>query len=180
MNILNANQWFVVTLLVSILTGCGVGERYFISQDTDEARMTWQSENIRNYNMTVESACLDMLPVFADVIVREGKVVDAYVPGTTDRMTYYGVHGGPEAGDLEVQSCYKTVEEIFDIIDQATSDSFSLQDLTVEFDETYGYPKLTNFNHPRVSHGFYYKITKFKIIETKWGFSERFVTRDEQ
>lgn len=156
-----------ISTLLILSSGCGVGERQGARKGTKRAHITWQAQGVRDYNMTVETLCPDDLPIPADVVVRDGKVVDAYIPGTTQRMTYYGSLGGPEVSDREVQDCYNTVEQLFEILEQVTSERPYPHEIQAEFDETYGYPTLINIDSSRwiEDDGYLYEITRFEVVQ---------------
>ena len=162
-------HFFKVISLVSMLlsiSACGMGERHNVRQEAKQARVLWESQEIRDYNMTIETLCPDWLAFPTDLVIRDGKLVDAYVPGTTQRMTYYHEGNGPEVSDRDVQECYKTVEQLFELLEQITSERPYPHDVYSEFDETYGYPSLISTDHSRwvEDDEYLYEVTRFEVI----------------
>jgi hypothetical protein len=134
-------KWLAPALLLPLLAGCELGDNdEFQRQNLSQARLRWEGKNVASYSYILELQCAcapasQLRPVL--VTVENGAVT---------ALQYY--HQNPAQrtpAPVEVFGPYDTVEELFDIIDDAIDrDADALQ---VGYDPEYGFPTIASIDY---------------------------------
>ncbi|MGQ0537916.1 MAG: DUF6174 domain-containing protein [Gemmatimonadaceae bacterium] len=126
-------------LFLAAITACdgivgldGLGHE---QRNLERARDRWRAANVYEYEITVDRRCECLYTGAIRMLVRSGVPVAA-----VDRFS-----GFPVAG--HVLRYYPSVEELFDLIDDALYGS--ADDVDVSYDGVYGYPRLTSIDYSR-------------------------------
>jgi hypothetical protein len=154
-------KWMVPALLLPLLAGCGLGDNdEFQRQNLTQARLRWESRSVESYSYILELQCFcapasQLRPVL--VTVQNGAVAS---------LQYY--HQNPAQrtpAPVEVFGAYDTVEELFEIIDDAIGrDADRLQ---VGYDQEYGFPDIANIDYESGgSEQILFFVTEFQVATT--------------
>lgn len=150
-----------ILAIVIFSVGCGVAEKRQARGELEEGRAKWEAQGIQDYEMTVNAFCPDTVTGPADVVVQGGKVIAVYQPGTTEPKTYWPT-GGDVINEQEIEECYLTVDELFDLYEEVLSERLARAELST--DETLGYPTSAIFDSSRWTEddGYALEITRLE------------------
>lgn len=126
-----------VSLVVPLTVGCdGIFDpSYNDERDLERARDRWFATNAYEYEVTVDRRCECLYTGPIRMLVRGGTPVAA-----VDR------YSGAQV-PLSVLRYYPSVEELFDLIDDAIYGRTANVD--VSYDRTYGFPRVTYIDYDR-------------------------------
>ena len=154
-------KWIAPALLLSLVAGCGLGDDdEFQRQNLAQARLLWKGKNVSSYSYIIELQCFcapasQLRPVL--VTVQNGAVA---------ALQYY--HQNPAQrtpAPADVFGRYDTVEELFDIIDDAIDRDADL--LQVGYDDEYGFPDVANIDYESGgSEQILFFVTQFRVATT--------------
>ena len=154
-------KWIATALLLLPLAGCGLGDDDgFQRQNLSQARLRWEGKNVASYSYIIELQCFcapasQLRPVL--VTVQNGAVAS---------LQYY--HANPAQrtpAPAEVFGPYDTVEELFDIVDDAIDRDADL--LQVGYDPEYGFPNTANIDYEAGgSEQILFTVTEFEPAPT--------------
>ena len=124
-----------LALILPLLAGCeGIFDPdYNEERDYERARDRWYSTRAIEYEVTVDRRCECLYTGPIRMLVRDGVPVAA-----VDRYS-----GAPVP--LNVLRYYPSVEELFDLIDEAIYGRS--HDIDVSYDASYGYPRVTYIDY---------------------------------
>lgn len=135
-------KWIAApALLLATLAGCELGNDDSFQRDNlTQARARWDSKDVSSYSYILELQCFcapatDLRPVL--VTVQNGQVAS---------LQYY--HQNPAQrtpASAAIFGPYDTVEELFDIIDDAIDRDADV--LQVGYDPEYGFPSAVNVDY---------------------------------
>lgn len=140
-------------LLLPFSLGCdGIFDpTYNDERDLERARDRWYATNAYEYEVTVDRRCECTYTGPIRVLVRGGTPVAA-----VDRYTGAQV-------PLSVLRYYPSVEELFDLIDDAIYGRSA--DVNVSYDHSYGYPRVTRIDYDRfyTDDDITYEMREFRL-----------------
>lgn len=114
-----------VFVLALLLSACGGGSALQQNQDK------WEGQNIDHYRFTVVASCFCIFAGSeATYEVQNGQVVNESIKAAPERDF------DPAAGS-EFYQPYNTIEKVFDYLEKASNEA---DQITVEYDPTYGFP----------------------------------------
>lgn len=134
-------KWIAPALLLPLLAGCNLGNNdEFQRQNLSQARLFWAGKSVDSYSYIVELQC------FCAPADQLRPVLVTVEDGVPTSLLYY--HTNPALrtpAPASVFGPYDTVEELFDIIDDAIDrDAERLQ---VGYDPQYGFPDFANIDY---------------------------------
>ncbi|MGQ0641169.1 MAG: DUF6174 domain-containing protein [Gemmatimonadaceae bacterium] len=104
--------------------------------DLERSRDRWYARNVFEYEVTVDRRCECLYTGPIRMLVRGGVPVSA-----VDRFTGFPV-------PLTVLRYYPSVEELFDLIDDAIYGRS--HDVDVSYDHSYGFPRVTHIDYDQL------------------------------
>jgi hypothetical protein len=141
-------------LLLPLAAGCdGIFDpRYNDERDLERARDRWYATNAYEYEVTVDRRCDCLYTGPIRMLVRDGVPVAA-----VDR------YSGAQV-PLSVLRYYPSVEELFDLIDEAVFGR-SVNNVNVSYDHSYGYPRVTYIDYDRLytDDDITYELREFRL-----------------
>jgi hypothetical protein len=125
----------VALLALPLTAGCrGIFDPdYNEERDYERSRDRWYSRNVFEYEVTVDRRCECLYTGPIRMLVRDGIPVSA-----VDRYSGFAV-------PASVLRYYPSVEELFDLIDDAIYGRS--HDVDVSYDHSYGYPRVTYIDY---------------------------------
>lgn len=149
----NKHRWSLV-LLVPLLTACsGVFDPdYNEERDFERARDRWYASGAYEYEVTVDRQCQCLYTGPIRMLVRGGVPIAA-----VDRYS-----GAPVSSS--VLRYYPSVEELFDLIDDALYGRSN--DVDVSYDHSYGYPRRTYIDYDSfyTDDDLHFELSEFRAI----------------
>lgn len=118
-------------VMAFLLSACGAAVSAGSGSALDQNRAKWEAQNINHYRYTLVVTCFCIF-AGAEVTyeVQNGQVVNQTVQPHPDRQI-------DTAEIEEFYQQYNTIEKVFDFLEQASNEA---DEVTVEYDATYGYP----------------------------------------
>ena len=125
---------------------------YNDERDLDRARDRWYATNVYEYEVTVDRRCECQYTGPIRMLVRDGIPVAA-----VDR------YSGAQV-PLSVLRYYPSVEELFDLIDDALFGR-QVNNVDVSYDHSYGYPRVTYIDYDRfyTDDDITYQLSEFRL-----------------
>jgi hypothetical protein len=143
-----------LTFMVPLITGCsGIFDpEYNEERDLERARDRWYATAAYEYEVTVDRRCECLYTGPIRMLVRGGVPVAA-----VDRYS-----GAPVP--LTVLRYYPSVEELFDLIDDAIYGRSN--DVDVSYDNNYGYPRVTYIDYDQfyTDDDLHFDVREVRII----------------
>ena len=140
-------------LVVPLALGCdGIFDpSYNDERDLERARDRWFATNAYEYEVTIDRRCECQYTGAIRMLVRAGTPVAA-----VDRYSWTQV-------PLSVLRYYPSVEELFDLIDDAIFGRSA--DVDVSYDHSFGYPRVTYIDYDRfyTDDDITFEIREFRI-----------------
>ncbi|HEV8364899.1 MAG TPA: DUF6174 domain-containing protein [Gemmatimonadaceae bacterium] len=121
-------------------------------RDLERARDRWYATNAFQYEITVDRRCACQYTGPIRMLVRDGTPVAA-----VDR------YSGAQV-PLSVLRYYPSVEELFDLIDEAIFGR-SVNNVDVSYDHSYGFPRVTYIDYDRfyTDDDITYELREFRL-----------------
>lgn len=143
-----------LALIVPLLASCDgiLDPGYNDEHDLERARDRWYATSVYEYEVTVDRRCQCTYTGPIRMLVRGGVPVAA-----VDRYS-----GAPVS--LSVLRYYPSVEELFDLIDDALFGSTS--DVDVSYDHSYGFPRVTYIDYDRfyTDDDLRFELREFRVL----------------
>ena len=140
-------------LVLPLAAGCDgiLDPSYNDERDLERARDRWFATNAYEYEITVDRRCECLYTGPIRMLVRGGKPVAA-----VDR------YSGAQV-PLSVLRYYPSVEELFDLIDDAVYGRSA--DVDVSYDNSYGFPRVTYIDYDRLysDDDITYELREFRL-----------------
>ena len=126
---------FFVFLLLVVVASCGDGPTEFEDyRNIVIASERWEAYELTDYSIDQHIGCFCGPPHEFTVIVKNGEIDDVIV----DKEQLGGWDGfDPELIKAEALRKARTIEDVFDLIEDSLGDVATLE---VEYDEQFGYP----------------------------------------
>ena len=143
-------------LIAIVLTACSAMGSPTPSSDFDRAQQKWQDANISHYRFKLSISCFCVFTQDMPLVieVQDGEVVS---------MEY---QSGNEidAANLELFQRYATIDRIFEELEKALGGD--ADEVTVTYDETYGFPAQANINFDlqAADEEIYLTISEFEAL----------------
>lgn len=118
-------------VLVLLLSACGANVNTGGGSDLERNREKWEAQNIDHYRYTVVVTCFCIF-AGAEITyeVQNGQVIDQIIEPHPDRQI--------DPAEIEqFYQEYNTIEKVFEFLEKASNEA---DEVTVEYDPTYGYP----------------------------------------
>jgi hypothetical protein len=125
-------------VLVLLLSACGANVSASGGSELEQNREKWEAQNIDHYRYTVVITCFCIF-AGAEVTyeVQDGQVIDQTVQPHPDRQI--------DPAEIEqFYQEYNTIDKVFDSLQKAADEA---DEVTVEYEPTYGYPTEISIDH---------------------------------
>jgi len=142
----------IMFALVFVLSACSLGAKSELQTNQDK----WEKSGITHYRFDLFIGCFcafrDKMPLHIEV--KDGEVVSiSYVDGT------------PAPTDDEFFNRFATFERIF--LDLQSGPASEADEITVEYDPTYGFPTIVNVDQIKLAMDDEYHLTvsSFEVLK---------------